>query len=239
MRSHMVSAFLQTDGMVKTLLVDANREDRDWLSQQLSADGHEITAVEDGAAAVSALERNVFSLTVTEWVLGDMTGLELLRIIRQSPGSCSTRVLMVSRRCDAASITRALESGVDDYVVKPCKTEELIARAGVVLKRPTAPAIGDLLRAGPLTLDRSSHKVRAGERELSLSPAEFRLMAFFMENPGRVLSRQQLLGRVWKRRNGIGERTVDVHVRRLRAALEPHGCQELLQTVRGFGYRFD
>jgi two-component system phosphate regulon response regulator PhoB len=145
---------------------------------------------------------------------------------------------MLSVRNEASAVAQALDSGVDDYLIKPVREEELVARINAVLRRPAAPGRDSVLEIGPLRLDRVGHKVTVGSREIELAPVEFRLMAYFMENPGRVMARRHLLEHVWRRRNGIGERTVDVHVRRLRAALEPHSCENLLQTVRGFGYRF-
>ena len=169
---------------MKTLLVDANKTDRAWLNQQLSAAGHEITEAEDGVTAAESLEKSPFSLVVTDWMIGDMTGLELVQMIKRSPESRSTHVMMVSKRSDASSVAKALESGVDDYLVKPCQPEELIARAKAVLRRPANQATTDILNVGPVTLDKASHKVSVGESELSLSPVEFRLINFFMETPG-------------------------------------------------------
>ena len=223
---------------MKTLLVDPDNRDRSWISRHLSASGYEVSAAKNGITAMEEIEKHSYSLIVTEWLLGDMTGLELAQMVKRSPMSRWSRVLMVSRRKEARHIAAALEGGVDDYVAMPCQAEELVARANAVLRRPAAPVLDGLLTVGPVTLDRAGHKVAVSGSEIELAPVEFRLMAFFMENPGRVMARQQLLDQVWKRRNGIGERTVDVHVRRLRAALEPHCCDHLLQTVRGFGYRF-
>jgi two-component system phosphate regulon response regulator PhoB len=145
---------------------------------------------------------------------------------------------MLSGRREASAVAQALDSGVDDYLAKPVREEELLARVNSALRRPAAPSRENVLEVGPIRLDKLCHKVTVGVREIGLAPVEFRLMAYFMENPGRVLARRHLLEQVWRRRGGIGERTVDVHVRRLRAALEPHSCGDLLQTVRGFGYRF-
>jgi len=223
---------------VNILIADPDRHDRNWIARHLSAAGHEVTLVGDGISAIAAIEKAPYSLAVTEWNLGDMTGLDMAGAIKSSPHGHDIRILLVSSCADSANISHVIDRGVDDYLAKSCQADELIARTNAVLRRPSVTPLEGVLRAGPLTLDKVAHKVTAGSTEIRLSPVEFRLVKFFMENPGRVFDRQQLLELVWRRRRGIGPRTVDVHVRRLRAALEPHACDHLLQTVRGFGYRF-
>ena len=178
-----------------------------------------------------------FDAVITEWLLTDMSALELAADVRRSTQNAGARILVVSTRSEPLDIANALDSGIDDYLVKRSPPEELVARVNAALRRPSAGG-GNILRVGPVVLDRLSHKVTVDGHEIGLAPAEFRLMAYLMENRGRVMGRKQLLVQVWNRRKGIGERTVDVHVRRLRAALTPHGNEDLLQTVRGFGYRF-
>lgn len=228
--------------MARVLIVDGTSEDRAWLCEQFRSAGHDPVAVGSAAEALRNLELLSFDLVVTESTLPDASGMELVsRIRNQAPGNQPPpRFLMVAARMEAAGLARALDEGVNDFVVKPPRAEELLARAAAALRKPPAAVLanGVTLRVGPVTLDAEAHKVTVSDREIALAPVEFRLMAYFMAHPGRVLSRQQLLERVWNRRSGIGERTVDVHVRRLRAALEPHRCEDLLQTVRGFGYRF-
>ena len=192
----------------------------------------------DATTAVDRVEQRSFDMLVTEWMLRDMTGLELAHYVRKHANGRLTRVFMLTGQNESSAVARALDSGVDEYLTKPVREEELLARVNAALRRPAAPSRENVLEIGPLRLDKLGHKVTVGVREVELAPVEFRLMAYFMENPGRVLARRHLLEQVWRRRNGIGERTVDVHVRRLRAALEPHACEYLLQTVRGFGYRF-
>jgi two-component system phosphate regulon response regulator PhoB len=171
-------------------------------------------------------------------MLRDMSGIELAHYVRKHSNGRLSRVVMLSGEDDAVMIANALDSGIDDYLTKPLKDEELVARINAALRRPAVSSRETGLEIGPIRLDRLSHKVTVGQQAIELAPVEFRLLAYFMENPGRVLPRRHLLDQVWRRRSGIGERTVDVHVRRLRAALEPHSCENLLQTVRGFGYRF-
>lgn len=223
--------------MTRILLVDGNPADRHWVQDRLTAVGHDVVAAGDATTAVDQLDRSPFDMLVTDAMLRDMSGLELAQFVRKHVNGRLTRVLLLSERSDASSVAHALDSGIDDYLAKPVRAEELVARVNAALRRPATPSRESILEIGPIRLDKLSHKVTVRTREIELAPVEFRLMTYFMENPGRVLARRLLLEQVW-RRNGIGERTVDVHVRRLRAALEPHACENLLQTVRGFGYRF-
>jgi len=222
----------------RILLVDGAGRERDRLRSQLRSAGHDIVVADDATAAVDRLEQRAYDLVLTEHALRDMSGVELAQYVRRHPNGRLTRVVILSGGGDAAAVAHALNSGIDDYLLKPCREEELLARIAAALRRPAVPALQDTLEVGPIRLDQAGHTVTVGSARLDLAPAEFRLMAYFMANPGRVLARQHLLEKVWRRRAGIGERTVDVHVRRLRAALEPHRCDSLLQTVRGFGYRF-
>jgi two-component system phosphate regulon response regulator PhoB len=207
------------------------------MSRHLRDAGHEAVCAADAAAAVALLQSSHFDAVITEWALADCSALDLAAILRRDPQSSGARILVASVRSEPRDIVRALDGGIDDYLVKTSRPEELVARVNAALRRPAAGA-RDRLQVGSVALDRVSHKVTVTGHEIDLAPAEFRLMAYFMENQGRVLGRKQLLAQVWNRRKGIGERTVDVHVRRLRAALEPHDCDDLLQTIRGFGYRF-
>jgi len=224
--------------VTRILLVDGNTDDREWVRDRLKAAAHDVVCAGDAMTAVDRLEQRSFDMVITDWMLRDMSGLEFAQYVRRHANGGMTRVVMLSGRNDATAIAHALDSGVDDYLTKPVREEELVARVNAALRRPAAPTREHVLEVGPVRLDKVGHKVTVGVREIDLAPVEFRLMAYFMENPGRVLARRHLLEHVWRRRNGIGERTVDVHVRRLRAALEPHSCENLLQTVRGFGYRF-
>lgn len=207
------------------------------MSRHLREAGHDAFCAADAMAAIAMMQGGHFDAVITEWHLADVSALELAASLRRNPQSASARILVASARSEPRDIARALDSGIDDYFVKPSRPEELVARVNAALRRPAATG-GGVLQVGMVNLDRACHKVTVAGHEIDLAPAEFKLMAHFMENRGRVLGRKQLLAQVWNRRKGIGERTVDVHVRRLRAALTPHGCEDLLQTVRGFGYRF-
>lgn len=222
-------------------MVDGSPEDRAFISRHLPDAGHDAVCANDAAEALQLFETSAFDAVITEWQLRDTTALGLTESLRRIPKSASARVLVASRCHEPRDIAAALDHGIEDYLVKPAPAEELVARVNAVLRRPVAVPVdrNDTLQAGPITLNRLSHRVTANGVEIDLAPAEFRLLAFLMEQRGRVISRKQLLAQVWNRRKGIGERTVDVHIRRLRAALTPHGCAGLLQTVRGFGYRLD
>jgi two-component system, OmpR family, phosphate regulon response regulator PhoB len=222
--------------LARLLVVDSSAEDRTAISRQLRAAGHEAVCAADASTAIAALERSRFDAVIAEWHMGGAAALDLAERLRRDPLG-APRILVSSRTSEPAEIARALDSGVDDFLVMSAPSEELVARINAALRRPAA--VGEaVIQVGPVVLNRSSHRVTINGLPIGLAPGEFRLMAYFLEHPGRVLGRRQLLGDVWHRSKGIGPRTVDVHVRRLRAALAPHGCDHLLQTVRGFGYRF-
>lgn len=223
--------------VARLLVVDSSREDCSSISRHLRAAGHEAVCAADAATALAMVQDLHFDAVIADWHLADGSALDLAARLRGKPLGSGARILVTGAQIVAQDIARALDSGIDDCLAKTASPEELVARVNAALRRP-ATANGDLLRIGALILDRVSHKVTAAGAEIDLAPAEFRLLAHLMENRGRVQSRRELLTRVWHRRKGIGERTVDVHVRRLRAALAPYGCDEMLQTIRGFGYRF-
>jgi two-component system phosphate regulon response regulator PhoB len=221
--------------MARILVVDGAADDRDAVCKCLRAGGHEALEAASGSEGLRLLRATLPSLVITQWGLPDMAGLDLLAGIRASNGAGAAHVLMTFDNTEAEHMARARQAGVDDFMLKPARGIELLARVNAVLGQRQGS--DPIRRAGALALDPVSHKVTVGDAEIHLAPVEFRLLAYLMENPGRVFDRQQLLEQVWRRRSGIGERTVDVHIRRLRAALEPHGAEHLLQTVRGFGYR--
>jgi two-component system phosphate regulon response regulator PhoB len=162
---------------------------------------------------------------------------ETLRKLRQYEGTRESRVIVIARRQDLGAAINSLEHGADDCIVVPFERDEVLARINASLRRPPARAADEKLSAGPIVLDRRVHQVLVNNAAVELAPTEFRLMAFLLENQGRVFSRSELLRRAWRDNIKAGHRTVDVHVRRLRQQLEPFGCQNIIQTVRGFGYR--
>jgi len=224
--------------MARILIVDSHPAERARLLQQLSSVGHDCVEANSAAEGLAEIDKRSVDVVLADWRLPDMPALEFAASLRRNPRALLSRILLLSSRTDSQAAAAALDGGVDDFLSKSCAAPELLARVHAALRRPPSSIAGDVLEVGPIRLERQNHKVLVDSSPLPLAPAEFRLIAYFMEHPGRVLPRRQLLEQVWRKRNGIGERTVDVHVRRLRAALEPHHCDHLLQTVRGFGYRF-
>jgi two-component system phosphate regulon response regulator PhoB len=176
---------------------------------------------------------------VLDWMLPGLSGIELCRRLRRRADLGEVPILMLTARGEEGDRVRGLATGADDYVVKPFSVVELLARVRALLRRSAPNRIIDVLRAGDIVLDRTQHRVTRREREVHLGPTEFRLLAFFMENSGRVLSRQQLLDGVWGRDAFIDGRTVDVHVGRLRKALIRGADPDPIRTVRGTGYAFE
>jgi two-component system phosphate regulon response regulator PhoB len=224
----------------QTILVVEDEPDISYMiARSLRNGGFDVLVAENGQSGLDlAVERSP-ALLLLDWMLPVMDGLELLRRLRRDPRTARMPVIMLSARGEVEDRARGLDCGADDYLAKPFSPRELLSRIRAVLRRfdpDGTRADGEPLVAGPLTLDMQRHEIRCGERVLRLGPTEFRLLSFFMEHTGRVFSRDQLLSRVWGNATYIDERTVDVHIRRLRVALGD--AQGLIQTVRGFGYRF-
>ena len=224
--------------MASILVIDGNDADRLLICNILEREDNNVSSEPTGELAFRRLRESGYDLIVTELALADMSGMDVIDRVRNSADLAAVRVLVVSDSFAPSEMAKALENGADDYLVKPIEPEVLVARVNAALRRPAATAPDGYIRIGPISLEKASHMVQVGTEEISLSPVEFRLMTFFMENPGRVHDRQELLAKVWRRKDGICERTVDVHVRRLRASLEPYDCEHMLKTIRGFGYRF-
>ena len=187
---------------------------------------------------MALINRGLPDLILLDWMLPDISGVELVRRLRADPRTRDIPIIMLTARADERDKVLGLESGADDYITKPFSPRELKARIRAVLRR-RAPQPGDeLVSVGGLELSPVSHRVSANGEMVDLGPTEFRLLHFFMTHAGRVHSRSQLLNHVWGDHVFVEERTVDVHIRRLRQALEPSGCDGLIQTVRGSGYRF-
>jgi two-component system phosphate regulon response regulator PhoB len=207
------------------------------LRYNLEAEGYQVDTVERGDDADMRLRESVPDLLLLDWMLPGISGLELCRRLRSSPSTRSLPIIMLTARGEEAERVRGLATGADDYVVKPFSVPELMARVRAILRRSRPELIAPALRAGELELDRRTHRVRRGERELHLGPTEFRLLEFLMQAPGRVFSRAQLLDGVWGQDVYVDERTVDVHVGRLRKSLG--NGRDPIRTVRGAGYAFD
>ncbi len=224
--------------LASILIVDADTSARDAVASELRELGHDVAESESASTALEALQTNRPDLMVLEWSLPDLAGIEVLTDIKRSDLTSPTRVVMTSGRGKTDDVVAAFDSGADDFVDKPYKMPELIARVGACLRRPPSTHSNEEVRAGGIVIDNVSRRVFVDGDSITLAPREYRLLLFLMSNRDRVFSRRQLLLHVWDRNANVGVRTVDVHVRRLRSILEPYGYQGFLQTVRGSGYRF-
>ena len=220
------------------LIVEDEKPIRDMIAFGLRRAGFDVREAEDCSAARASIADQRPDLLLVDWMLPDQSGLELTRAIKRNKDTEDMPVIMLTARADEHDKVTGLEGGADDYVTKPFSPRELLARINAVLRRTAGPGAGEALEAGGLMLDTASHRVTADGQTVTLGPTEFRLLQFFMEHPERVYSRSQLLDRVWGGNVYVEERTVDVHIRRLRKALEPFARDALIQTVRGSGYRF-
>ena len=209
------------------------------LRYNLESEGFEVAVVHDGRAALEQIEDVPPDLVILDWMLPEMSGLDVCRTMRRRPELRDVPIIMLTAKGEEFDRVRGLDAGADDYVVKPFSPKELIARVRAVLRRTKAGAAGEPLRAGPLEMDLEAHRVRRSGGEVALAPTEFRLLRVLMERPGRVYSREQLLDLVWGRDSEVELRTVDVHVRRLRVALNANGAQDLIRTVRSEGYSLE
>lgn len=233
-----MSCELLRSDMTRILIVEPNDCNRSWLRTQLVAEGFEASAAATATASLEELQLRPAAMVITEWVLPDASRGSWIERLRSHSGALSVGVLVLARDTDGRVAADALDQGADDFLGKPAHGRELMARLRAVLRRQPAAALNNRFRVGPVCLEKLAHRITVNGQTIDLAPAAYGLMAYFLEHPGRVFDRKHLLERVWGRRRGIGVRTVDVHVRRLRAQLEPHQCADLLQTVRGFGYRF-
>jgi two-component system phosphate regulon response regulator PhoB len=219
------------------LVVEDEKPIRDMIAFGLRRAGYTVREAEDSSEARSSIADSRPDLLLVDWMLPGESGLELTRFLKRNRETQDLPVIMLTARAEEHDKVAGLEGGADDYVTKPFSPRELLARVQAVLRRTSPSAVDGTLVAGGLTLDVASHRVSFGDRTVSLGPTEFRLLQFFMEHPERVYERGQLLDRVWGGNVYVEERTVDVHIRRLRKALEPFRCDTLIQTVRGAGYR--
>lgn len=220
------------------LVIEDEDAIRDMIVFNLRRAGFDTREAADSGAARRAIADRVPDLVLLDWMLPDVSGLELARALKRDAQTRDIPIIMLTARTDEDDKVRGLDSGADDYITKPFSSRELIARINAVLRRAHPEGDEERLEAGRLVLNVTSHRVTAGGEEVSLGPTEFRLLRFLMARPERVFSRSQLLDRVWGGNVYVEERTVDVHIRRLRKALEPSGTDGYVQTVRGAGYRF-
>ena len=218
------------------LLVEDEPAQRELLAYNLEAEGFDVITADNGEDGLILVDENDPDLIVLDWMMPQLSGIEVCRRLKSNSKTRQIPVIMLSARAEEVDRVRGLEAGADDYVVKPYSVIELMARVKAHLRRIRAAAVGDRLEYGDIMLDPETHKVFRSQSELKLGPTEFRLLSTFMEKPGRVWSRDQLLDRVWGRDIYVDTRTVDVHVGRLRKALCQHGGDDPLRTVRGAGY---
>ena len=219
------------------LVVEDERDIREMLGFALSRHGFKVDAAASAEEALQQLEGRLPALLIIDWMLPRMSGIDLARRLRNDEHTAALPIIMLTARGEETDKLKSFDSGVDDYVTKPFSPKELVARMRALLRRSGTPDDGVLRRSG-LQLDLNSHKLSVRDSEVKVGPTDFRLLELFMRHPNRVFSRSQLLDRVWGRSIYVEERTVDVHVLRLRNSLKPHGLHRLIQTVRGVGYRF-
>ncbi|MGB5832482.1 MAG: phosphate regulon transcriptional regulator PhoB [Thiohalocapsa sp.] len=223
--------------MATILIVDDEPDIREVIRFALEENG--FRALEAGHAdGARKLLLEEPDLVLLDWMLPGRSGLELAAQLKQSPKTRGMPIIMISARGEEEDRVKGLNTGADDYITKPFSPREMVARVNAVLRRSKPEHLADMIEIGGLSIDNISHRVTAGGRAVDVAPTEYRLLHFFMTHADRAFSRSQLLDQVWGNHVYVEERTVDVHVRRLRKALEQSGHEHLLQTVRGVGYRF-
>ncbi|WP_202905689.1 phosphate regulon transcriptional regulator PhoB [Cypionkella psychrotolerans] len=218
------------------LLVEDEPAQRAVLSYNLEAEGFEVRTADNGEDALSLISEEAPDLILLDWMMPHVSGIEVCRRLKARPETRGIPIIMLSARSEEVDKVRGLETGADDYVIKPYSVVELMARLRAQLRRVRPATAGLLLEWGDIRLDTETHRVYRADKVLKLGPTEFRLLATFMEKPGRVFSRESLLDRVWGRDIYVDTRTVDVHIGRLRKSLCTFGGDDPLRTVRGAGY---
>lgn len=223
----------------KVLIIEDEAAISMLLRYNLEREGYDVSEAQDGEEAlIVAVERKP-DLVVLDWMLPLLSGIEVCRRLRRLPDVRNTPIIMLTARGEEADKVRGLNSGADDYVTKPFSPSELMARVRAVMRRARPGAEAELLRCNDLIMDLAAHRVRRAERDIHLGPTEFRLLRYLLEHPSRVFSREQLLDAVWGADIYVEPRTVDVHIRRLRKALNDGPQRDLIRTVRSAGYALD
>ena len=223
----------------RLLLVEDDRALADLLMWHFNREGYDIVRTADGDEALLLAEERTPDLVILDWMIEGVSGIEVCRRLRRRASTSAVPIIMLTARGEESDRIRGLQTGADDYVTKPFSPRELIARVGAVLRRVRPALAGELLTYGDIEMDVDAHRVRRGGRAISLGPTEFRLLKHFLEHPARVFSRERLLEAVWSHDADIDARTVDVHVRRLRQALNADSRPDLIRTVRSAGYSLD
>ena len=223
----------------RLLLVEDDRALADLLIWHFDREGYDIERTADGEEALMLAEERTPDLVILDWMIEGVTGIEVCRRLRRKAPTAHVPIIMLTARGEESDRIRGLETGADDYVTKPFSPRELIARVGAVLRRVRPSLAGDQLTYGDIEMDVAGHRVRRAGAAVQLGPTEFRLLRHLLENPGRVFSRERLLDAVWPQDTEIDVRTVDVHVRRLRRALNAGERPDVVRTVRSAGYSLD
>ncbi|HEX5184861.1 MAG TPA: phosphate regulon transcriptional regulator PhoB [Allosphingosinicella sp.] len=223
----------------KLLLVEDDRALAELLIWHFTRQDFEVRRTADGEEALLLAEEEAPDVVILDWMIEGISGLEVCRRLRRREMTANVPIIMLTARGEEADRIRGLETGADDYVTKPFSPNELIARVAAVLRRVRPALAGESLHYGDLEMDVAAHKVRRDGRPVPLGPTEFRLLRHLMEHPGRVFSRERLLDSLWSHDAEIDARTVDVHIRRLRKALNEGGGRDLIRTVRSAGYALD
>jgi len=221
------------------LLVEDDRALADLLTWHFTREGYEIVRTADGDEALLLAEERTPDLVILDWMIEGVTGIEVCRRLRRRSSTAQVPIIMLTARGEESDRIRGLETGADDYVTKPFSPRELIARVGAVLRRIRPALAGEQLVFGDIEMDVDAYRVRRGGEAVQLGPTEFRLLRHLMEQPGRVFSRERLLDAVWGHDPDIDARTVDVHIRRLRKALNQGDRADVIRTVRSAGYSLD
>ncbi|MEH0073779.1 Phosphate regulon transcriptional regulatory protein phoB [Pannonibacter phragmitetus] len=225
--------------MPKVLIVEDEEPLSLLLRYNLEAEGYDVDSCDRGDDAEIRLRETQPDLLLLDWMLPGLSGIELCRRVRARSETERLPIIMLTARGEEAERIRGLATGADDYVVKPFSIPELMARVRAILRRARPEVVSTMLRSGDLELDKETHRVRRNGKEIHLGPTEFRLLEFLMTSPGRVFSREQLLDGVWGHDVYVDERTVDVHVGRLRKAINKGKVKDPIRTVRGAGYAFN
>lgn len=220
------------------LIVDDERAIRDMVCMALSQEGFSCLEASDAHKAEALINKESPQLILLDWMMPGLSGVDFARKLRRQAETRDLPIIMLTAKTEEDNVIRGLESGADDYLTKPFSPRELIARIRALLRRSDKSQQDTVIQIGGLSLDTSSYRVQGNGETIELGPTEFKLLRFLMENPDRVFSREQVLNNVWGDNIYVEERTVDVHIRRLRKALEATGHDNMVQTVRGAGYRF-
>lgn len=221
------------------LIVEDDAALSELLEWHFNSEGYDVRATPDGEEALLLVREQLPDLVVLDWMIESLPGVEVCRQLRKGRHSAAVPILMLTARGEEEDKIRGLKTGADDYVTKPFSPRELLARAEALLRRSRPALAGEVLSFADLELDPVAHRVKRAGEVLKLGPTEFRLLRHFMEKPRRVHSREQLIDAVWGMDKDIDERTVDVHIRRLRSAIARPGAAELVRTVRSAGYALD